>query len=376
MSGLKRLAALAALSTTLMLALPAQAAERWYDQKQVTWGADLFAQNCASCHGAKGEGTKNWKTPDAKGVYPPPPINGTGHAWHHDLALLRGTVKNGGKPVGGVMPAFGEKLSDEEVDAVLAYVQSQWPDQIYNTWASRGEPKAEAPSQPQSLASSLQAGNRKVTRLLEQRLGQPVPPAVETPVDGIYQTRLGANVGYLTEDGRYIFMGQLIDLKTGANLTENAKREAVRQRLGEIDDSDKVIYPAAGEEKAVLTIFTDTTCPYCRKLHKEVPQLNQAGITIKYLPFPRGGASGPGYTSLKQVWCARDRQTAMSIAKENMEGELPGPDCAAAAMVDRGYQLGNEVGVTGTPALFKSNGQKIEGYVPYQTLIPMVLGNS
>ncbi|HFE31980.1 MAG TPA: c-type cytochrome, partial [Gammaproteobacteria bacterium] len=88
MTGLKQLAAFAAVSATLLLALPLQAAERWYDQKQVARGADLFAQNCASCHGAKGEGTKNWKTPDANGVYPPPPINGTGHAWHHDLALL------------------------------------------------------------------------------------------------------------------------------------------------------------------------------------------------------------------------------------------------------------------------------------------------
>ncbi len=376
MSRMKPLAAFAAVSATLLLALPVQAAERWYDQQQVARGADLFAQNCASCHGAKGEGMKNWKTPDANGVYPPPPINGTGHAWHHDLALLRGTVKKGGKPVGGVMPPFGDKFSDEDVDAVIAYVQSQWPDRIYDAWASRAKPKAKAPSRPQSLNSSPQSGKRKRTRLLEQRIGQAVPPAVESPVKGIYQTRVGANVGYLSGDGRYIFMGQLIDLKTGANLTENAQRKAVKTRLARVPDSDKVIYPAKGGEKAVLTVFTDTSCPYCRKLHKEVPKLNEAGISVKYLPYPRGGASGPGYTSLKQVWCATDRQKAMSIAKQNMEGELPSPDCEAAAMVDRGYQLGNEVGVTGTPALFKSNGQKIEGYVPYQTLIPMILNDS
>ncbi len=367
------------LSATALLWLavqPLQAAERWYSEQQVKKGADLFAQNCASCHGAKGEGTKNWKTPDDNGVYPPPPINGKGHAWHHDLALLRGTVKNGGKPVGGTMPAFGDRLSKEDIDAVIAYVQSLWPEEIYQRWASRGEPRADAPDQPQSLSAQLQPGKRAVTRLLEQRLGQPVPPAVETPVKGIYQTRLGANIGYLTEDGRYIFMGQLVDLKTGANLTETAKRAAVTDKLAEVAQKDKVIYPASGEEKAVLTVFTDTTCPYCRKLHKEVPELNKAGISVHYLPFPRGGAAGPGYTSLKQVWCAQDRRKAMSIAKQQMAGDLPDPDCAAAAMVDRGYRLGNEVGVTGTPALFKSNGQKIEGYVPYQQLIPMVLGNS
>lgn len=360
----------------LMAAQPALSAERWYSEQQVQKGADLFARNCASCHGANGQGTKDWKTPDAKGVYPPPPLNGTGHAWHHDLALLRGTVKNGGAPVGGTMPAFGDKLSDEEVDAVIAWVQSRWPDEIYSRWAGRGEPRVEAPDQPQSLTAQLQTGNREVTRLLEKRLGQPVPPAIESPIKGIYQTRLGANIGYLTGDGRYIFMGQLIDLQTGANLTETAKRATVRDRLATVAMKDKVIYPAQGEEKAVLTVFTDTSCPYCRKLHKEVPELNKAGISIHYLPFPRGSASGPGYTSLKQVWCAQDRQQAMNIAKEVEEGDLPSPDCAAAQMVDRGYDLGNEVGVTGTPALFKANGQKIEGYVPYQRLIPMVLGDS
>ena len=376
MKAITKYAALGALLASLMTALPATAAERWYTEDQVARGADLFARNCASCHGSKGEGDKNWKTPDAKGVYPPPPINGNGHAWHHDLALLRGTVKNGGKPVGGVMPAFGDKLSDEEVDAVLAWVQSQWPEEIYRKWASRGATAAVAPLQPRPLTDQLQPGNRKVTQLLEKRLGQPVPPATETPVKGIYQTRLGANIGYLTGDGRYIFMGQLIDLQTGANLTETARRVAVRDRLATVSMKDKVIYPAVGDEKAVLTIFTDTTCPYCRKLHKEVPELNKAGISVHYLPFPRGGSAGPGYESLKQVWCADDRQRAMSIAKQQIEGDLPSPDCAAAQMVDRGYELGNEVGVTGTPALFKSNGRKIEGYVPYQRLIPMVLDNS
>ncbi len=376
MSVTKYFAAMLATAALLPFGSLAVAAERWYDERQVARGAELFAQNCVSCHGAAGEGSPDWKTPDAKGVYPPPPVNGKGHAWHHDLALLRGTVKNGGKPVGGVMPAFGDKLTDDEVDAVIAYVQSLWPEDIYRKWAGRGEPQAVAPLQPQSLSDQLQPGNRRITRLLEQRLGQPVPPAVESPVKGIYQTRLGANIGYLTEDGRYIFMGQLIDLQTGANLTETAKRSAVRDILATVAMKDKVIYPASGDEKAVLTVFTDTTCPYCRKLHQEVPELNKAGISVHYLPFPRGGSAGPGYESLKQVWCARDRQQAMNIAKQLSEGELPSADCDEASMVDRGYDLGNRVGVTGTPALFKSDGRKIEGYVPYQRLIPMVLGKS
>jgi thiol:disulfide interchange protein DsbC len=120
-------------------------------------------------------------------------------------------------------------------------------------------------------------------------------------------------------------------------------------------------------------LFTDTSCPYCQKLHSEIEQLQEAGITVRYLPYARGGKNGPGYETLKSVWCAEDRNKAMTDAKnERFEGLPPG-DCAQSAMIDRGYRAGNRVGIRGTPALVKSNGEKIEGYVPYRELIPQLL---
>ena len=188
-------------------------------------------------------------------------------------------------------------------------------------------------------------------------------------------TRFGSKYGYLTEDGRYLFMGNLIDLASGQNLTNIAKGKSALAAINKFAFEDKTVFPAIGEEKAVLNIFTDTSCPYCQKLHSEVSNLQAAGISVHYLPFPRGGSQGPGYATLKQVWCASDRAKAMNIAKGLEQGDLPAGDCADAKLVDLGYALGNRAGVTGTPALCKSNGEIIQGYVPYQELIPRVLNN-
>jgi mono/diheme cytochrome c family protein len=110
---------------------------RWYNPGQVEAGAALYAQHCASCHKPNAEGTPDWKTRDANGKLPPPPLNGTAHAWHHPLDVLRTVVKRGGAPVGGSMPAFDEKLAPQEIDAILAWVQSHWSDKIYAIWHER-----------------------------------------------------------------------------------------------------------------------------------------------------------------------------------------------------------------------------------------------
>lgn len=111
--------------------------QRWYTREQVTAGAALYRENCATCHKENAAGTADWKTRDANGLLPPPPLNGTAHTWHHPLKILRNVVKTGGAPVGGTMPAFAEKLDDGQIDAILAWVQSHWSDEIYGYWQER-----------------------------------------------------------------------------------------------------------------------------------------------------------------------------------------------------------------------------------------------
>jgi mono/diheme cytochrome c family protein len=117
--------------------LTASAADRWYDNKLVASGSQLFQQNCAVCHGANAEGTKEWKKTDSSGHYPPPPLNGSAHAWHHSIPHLARSIKEGGSQLGGVMPGFGGQLDDQQILALIAYFQSKWPDETYRAWHNR-----------------------------------------------------------------------------------------------------------------------------------------------------------------------------------------------------------------------------------------------
>ena len=111
--------------------------KRWYTQTQVNRGNNLFQENCAVCHKPDASGTTNWRELDANGKLPPPPLNGTAHTWHHPLSILRRTVRMGGIPLGGTMPGFEEKLTNKQIDDILAWVQSHWPDEIYRIWDER-----------------------------------------------------------------------------------------------------------------------------------------------------------------------------------------------------------------------------------------------
>jgi thiol:disulfide interchange protein DsbC len=224
--------------------------------------------------------------------------------------------------------------------------------------------------------NSFASDSDEMTELLRLRLGvDTVAEPVATPIDGVFQTRFGDKFAYLIDGGRYIFIGDLIDLKTAKNITELSRRTLISDEINKVSLDSLTVFPADNEEKAVLNVFTDTSCGYCQKLHEEVKYLQEAGITVRYFPFPRGGAQGPGYTNLKKVWCAKDRQLAMNIAKGVSSGQLGSADCEAANFIDEGHRLGNLIGVTGTPALYTSSGEKFNGYVPYKQLIPRLLNN-
>ena len=122
------------VSLLCLASFNAVATERWFNQDIVNYGDSLFQQNCAVCHGVNAEGTKEWKKRDENGNYPPPPLDGSAHAWHHSIPQLVRSIKEGGIKLGGVMPAFGDKLSNEEVLAMIAFFQSKWSDEVYKVW--------------------------------------------------------------------------------------------------------------------------------------------------------------------------------------------------------------------------------------------------
>jgi len=126
-------AATASVTPATTTAIPG----RWYTKEQVAEGQHLYQLHCSTCHGSRAQSIPDWKKPGSNGMYPPPPLNGTAHAWHHSLNLLRKTVREGGVRLGGQMPGFADKLKPQEVDAILAWVQSLWTEQIYQAWLTR-----------------------------------------------------------------------------------------------------------------------------------------------------------------------------------------------------------------------------------------------
>ena len=142
----------------------------------------------------------------------------------------------------------------------------------------------------------------EMTRLLKLRLGSDdVETPVPTGVEGVYQTRFGNKFAYLIEGGRYVFIGDLVDLQLARNMTEVSRRELIVDALANFGEEKLISYPAEGEERAVLNVFTDTSCGYCQQLHREVVYLQEAGITVNYFPYPRGGNRGPGYRDMLKV---------------------------------------------------------------------------
>ena len=126
-------------SQTVTQQVSVAAPSRTYDFAQMSRGRNLFLQNCAVCHGQKAEGAPNWRQRDPDGKFPPPPLNGTGHAWHHPMKALRMTIRDGTQKIGGKMPAWGDKLSDQDIDDIITWFQGQWPEEIYQAWYARNE---------------------------------------------------------------------------------------------------------------------------------------------------------------------------------------------------------------------------------------------
>lgn len=189
----------------------------------------------------------------------------------------------------------------------------------------------------------------------------------KTPITGLYQVLVGARVIYASEDGRYIIQGEMVDLVNRKNMTEQALNTTRQRELAKIDEKSMIIFPAKNE-KHNITIFSDIDCGYCRKLHAQINDYTDAGITVRYLLFPRTGPETESYIKAVSVWCAEDRNQALTDAKLN--NKVVNKTCENP--VDDHMALGQVFGVAGTPAIIADNGVMIPGFVPAKELIQHV----
>ena len=199
-----------------------------------------------------------------------------------------------------------------------------------------------------------------LSRIFPGRKVDSIGPA---PVPGLYEVIYGADIYYLSADGKQLIEGDIYALDTRANLTE-AKRSAGRSRIMASVDPDTMIIFKPEKTRFVVSVFTDIDCGYCRKLHSEIDDYLARGIEIRYLAFPRTGVNTPSYFKAVTAWCAKNRQQALTLAKTG--AEIPFRSCDNP--VDEHLAVARELGVTGTPTLVLADGSILPGYVPAKQL--------
>lgn len=207
-----------------------------------------------------------------------------------------------------------------------------------------------------------------ISRLLAEKLNFKVASVSDSVIPGLFEVATDQGIFYVNADVSNLIQGSLyqVDDNGITDLTEQAMGK-VRQQAIQAFASDTINYPAENE-KYSITVFTDINCGYCRKLHNEVAQLNQLGISVKYLAFPRGGLNSTTYQDMVSIWCAEDSVQAMNNAKRG--GKVVPESCTNT--VAQQYELGRRLGVTGTPAIVFENGQMQPGYVPAAQLLSIL----
>lgn len=219
-----------------------------------------------------------------------------------------------------------------------------------------------------AAAAEEDAGGERVRQVITGLMHGDTPDTVRpAAVPGFYEVTYGTEVYYVSADGRYLFAGNLVDLERQQNLTERRLAEVRSELLAEADEGSMIVY-GGKDLPHTVTIFTDIDCGYCRKLHRGMAKMNELGIRVRYMAYPRAGVGSHSYDKAVSVWCAEDRQGAMDRAKAGNEPEAAECDNP----VKRHLALGKKLGISGTPGLILESGRLLPGYIPPQRLLKLL----
>jgi thiol:disulfide interchange protein DsbC len=227
---------------------------------------------------------------------------------------------------------------------------------------------ADMPAWEQTLRNAINTSLGAVTQ------GQlSVDQVNETPMEGLYEVVMSSGEILLSDrSGQFLIAGELYMTRPEGlvNLTAQTKQLQVKALVDEIPQEQMIIF-APDNPKATITVFTDVDCTYCRRLHHDMEAINAAGIAVRYVAYPRGGVQSTALPKMISVWCASDRQRALTQAKNGQN--LPERDCQNPVLSH--HALGNRIGITGTPAIILPDGQLIPGYMEVDRLRAAVLGD-
>lgn len=229
---------------------------------------------------------------------------------------------------------------------------------------------------PLSIAASLIALHLPVAYADEEAIKQVISKSMpDVKIDsikpseakGIYEIMVGSNILYATEDGKYLLQGRLINVETRTDVTEAKLATARLAALDKLGEGNMIIFKPK-IQKYTVSIFTDLDCGYCRKLHSEIDQYLAQGITIRYLFYPRAGKGSDSYNKAISVWCAKDRNAALTAAKKGEKLETKTCDNP----VDKHMQLASDFDVKGTPMIVTEKGNIYPGYLPAAEMVQML----
>ncbi len=212
-------------------------------------------------------------------------------------------------------------------------------------------------------SAPLAAPSEQQLQKLMAEIGLKPTSVANAPVPGLLQVFTDRGLFFASSDGRYLIQGEVFDLKNKVHINEEVMKPMRQAGVKQMTPS--AIEFKAKNEKFVITVFTDTDCGYCRKLHSEMQDYLDAGITIHYLAYPRGGENSQTFSTLESIWCSKDKQGAMNKAKSGSEVSVATCENNVAAQ----YHLGQSFGISGTPALVLPDGTLIPGYQPAAALV-------
>ncbi len=221
-------------------------------------------------------------------------------------------------------------------------------------------PAAEAP--PAANAIPVEKGDARIA-LAAKIPGTKPEDLRPTPITGVFELSHGTDISYVTADAKYVFSGDLYRVTVQGdfpNLTEVRRRGLRLTEVATMSEKQMLLFGPA-DAKHTITVFTDIDCPWCRKMHAQVADYNKLGIRVRYLFYPRTGPNTESWFKADAVWCAKDRKKALTQAKLDQAIEMK--KCADSP-VAQSYQLGRELGLTGTPGVVLDTGELVPGYLP------------
>ena len=222
-------------------------------------------------------------------------------------------------------------------------------------------PKASA--EPVYAAGTPEARVRAVLRELNpQIVVESIQPA---PIPGFREVIATGQVVYISDDGKYLFQGGLMDVVKRKDMAEAAMAKLRVDILKTLPVEDRIVFSPAGKPKHTVVVLTDIECGYCRKFHTDIAEYTKRGIEVEYLAFPRSGLASADYRNMVSVWCAPDRRKALTDAKDGRA--VPSRTCKTP--VDMQYRAGQRMGLTGTPMILNANGELMGGYLPPDALL-------